>query len=494
MKKFLLFVAAIAISIQTISQDVVTYFNGQSKIYSEGETASLYSVKLTSNYTFVTIELSPTEDRIRMNYFTSGFTHIKVGPYYKIRFLGALSNDGNSYHPCEPDDGWGWSKCKVGEKYRYTLVFDGRIPHGYTNFTMVDDYVPYHGYSFRNYTINNPDVVEKTGHNEYSVKQHATDYNDGIVGIYEMINEQQGYKLGCIRYGENYKLIYLEGNSNFVWWNRGDLKGTLYPTSTPGLYKATWYSLNKDINDDTYVAFDGTAMKVLIGEAESNFLKTYPTYSDITSMQASAWSGSGIEIEKGYIVTNHHVVDGANNIVVQRVVNDKEERFAAEVVAMDKVNDLAIIKITDVKYYKFHQLPYSVKFSTSDVGESCYALGYPMISTMGTEIKLTTGVISSRSGFQGDVSTYQVSVPVQPGNSGGPLFNNKGELIGIINAKHKDAENASYAIKTAYVKNLVESFTNDNLFTTSNLIANKNLPTQVKLIKPFVYMIQCTNH
>lgn len=161
---------------------------------------------------------------------------------------------------------------------------------------------------------------------------------------------------------------------------------------------------------------------------------------------------------------------------------------------MDKVNDLAIIKITDVKYYKFHQLPYSVKFSTSDVGESCYALGYPMISTMGTEIKLTTGVISSRSGFQGDVSTYQVSVPVQPGNSGGPLFNNKGELIGIINAKHKDAENASYAIKTAYVKNLVESFTNDNLFTTSNLIANKNLPTQVKLIKPFVYMIQCTNH
>ena len=142
LSKSFFFRTIIVISIQTISQDVVTYFNGQSKIYSEGETASLYSVKLTSNYTFVTIELSPTEDRIRMNYFTSGFTHIKVGPYYKIRFLGALSNDGNSYHPCEPDDGWGWSKCKVGEKYRYTLVFDGRIPHGYTNFTMFDDYVP----------------------------------------------------------------------------------------------------------------------------------------------------------------------------------------------------------------------------------------------------------------------------------------------------------------------------------------------------------------
>ena len=139
-------------------------------------------------------------------------------------------------------------------------------------------------------------------------------------------------------------------------------------------------------------------------------------------------------------------------------------------------------------------MPYSVKFSTSDVGESCYALGSPMISTMGTEIKLTTGVISSRSGFQGDVSTYQVSVPVQPGNSGGPLFNYKGELIGIINAKHNNAENVSYAIKTAYVRNLIESFTNDDLFPKNNSITNKDLPGQVKSLKPFVYMIQCTNN
>ena len=307
-----------------------------------------------------------------------------------------------------------------------------------------------------------------------------------------MIDKQQGYTLGCIESGDNYKLIYLNGNSNHPWWYRGDLKATLYPTSTPGVYKATWYLLNKDISNDAYVAFDGTSMKVLVENSESNFIKTYPTYTDTNSAQANAWSGSGIEIEKGYIVTNYHVVDGANNIIVQRVVNDREQRFIAEVVATDKVNDLAIIKITDTQYYKYGQLPYSVKFPTSDVGESCYALGYPMISTMGTEIKLTTGVISSRSGFQGDVSTYQVSVPVQPGNSGGPLFNYKGELIGIINAKHKGAENVSYAIKTTYVRNLIESFTNDNLFNTNSTIRNYDLPNQVKSIKPFVYMIQCS--
>ena len=491
MKKLLLFLVTLTTFFQATSQNVVTYFNGQSRIQADGEIASLYSVELSDQYTFVTIELSPTYDRNRMTYFTSGFTHIQVGPYYKIRFLGALSNDGNSYHSCEPDDGWGWSNCKKGEKYRYTLVFDGRIPYGHTNFTMIDNYTEFHGYSFRNYTINNPDVVEKTGLNEYSVKQHINDNNDGIVGIYEEVNGQT-YKLGCIKSGDNYKLIYLDGNSNLTWWKRGDLKALLKPTSTPGLYKAMWYLISKDVVNEAYVGFDGTSMKVLLGDTESNYLKTFPAYAE--TIQSNAWSGSGIEIEKGHIITNFHVVDGADNILEQRVVNNREEKFTAEVVATDKVNDLAIIKITDTKYYKYQQMPYSVKFSTSDVGESCYALGYPMISTMGTEIKLTTGVISSRSGFQGDVSTYQVSVPVQPGNSGGPLFNYKGELIGIINAKHNNAENVSYAIKTAYVRNLIESFTNDDLFPKNNSITNKDLPGQVKSLKPFVYMIQCTNN
>ena len=68
------------------------------------------------------------------------------------------------------------------------------------------------------------------------------------------------------------------------------------------------------------------------------------------------------------------------------------------------------------------------------------------------------------------------------------------ELIGIINAKHNNAENVSYAIKTAYVRNLIESFTNDDLFPKNNSITNKDLPGQVKSLKPFVYMIQCTNN
>ena len=66
---------------------------------------------------------------------------------------------------------------------------------------------------------------------------------------------------------------------------------------------------------------------------------------------------------------------------------------------------------------------------------------------MGDEVKLTNGIISSKTGFQGDVTTYQISVPLQAGNSGGPLFDSKGNVIGIVNAKHLGTENVSYVVK-----------------------------------------------
>ena len=78
-----------------------------------------------------------------------------------------------------------------------TLVFSGTIPAGITNFSLIDDYSYYHGYSFRNYTINNPNT-NKTSFSEYSVKQNVDENNDGICGIYEGF-DNQGYKLGCVK-------------------------------------------------------------------------------------------------------------------------------------------------------------------------------------------------------------------------------------------------------------------------------------------------------
>ena len=80
--------------------------------------------------------------------------------------------------------------------------------------------------------------------------------------------------------------------------------------------------------------------------------------------------------------------------------------------------------------------PYNFKTRSSDVGTKIYAYGYPMaLSIMGKEIKVTDGMISSKTGFDGDITTYQITAPIQAGNSGGPLFDEKGNLINAKNGK-----------------------------------------------------------
>jgi S1-C subfamily serine protease len=91
------------------------------------------------------------------------------------------------------------------------------------------------------------------------------------------------------------------------------------------------------------------------------------------------------------------------------------------------------------------------------VGTSVFTLGYPLAQALGKEVKFTDGKISSKTGYQGDFCCYQISVPVQPGNSGGPLFDEVGGLIGVINAKVTNAENVSYAIKSSYLLNLLDA-------------------------------------
>ena len=186
------------------------------------------------------------------------------------------------------------------------------------------------------------------------------------------------------------------------------------------------------------------------------------------------------------------LIENAKSIRVQVVNGNSTFEYNAIVVSSDKVNDLAIIKIKDSRFNGFGKIPYQVKTSISDVGEDIFVLGYPMASTMGDEIKLTTGVISSKTGYQGDVSLYQISAPVQPGNSGGPLFDKQGKLIGIVSAKHKDAENVGYAIKASYLKNLVESAVSKSILPSTNSISNIPLTNQVKSLKNFVFMIKCS--
>lgn len=204
----------------------------------------------------------------------------------------------------------------------------------------------------------------------------------------------------------------------------------------------------------------------------------------------SASSGTGFFLSNdGYIVTNNHVIENAQNgnIKITGINEDYHKSYKARVEVIDKQNDLAILKITDV--IPTVKVPYTFKFTTSSVGEECFVLGYPLISSMGKDIKLTNGIISSKTGFDGNIAQYQISAPIQPGNSGGPLFDKNGNIIGIVQAKHTQAENAGYAIKASYIRNLVELLPTTVIFPQTNTLNGKTLPQQVEQASKSVCLI-----
>ena len=223
------------------------------------------------------------------------------------------------------------------------------------------------------------------------------------------------------------------------------------------------------------------------------FVRDYPPMSEYEKILKAEWTGSGFAIANGYIVTNYHVTSGANTILVRGINGNMNNRFKGYVVASDKEHDISIIKIVDKDFESIGKIPYGVGKSIVDVGDNIFVLGYPMTDTMGEEVKLTDGIISASSGYKGDVSMYQISAAVQPGNSGGPVFNSEGNVVGIVCGKHSSAENANYAIKTSYLYSLINSTNVGIVPAGENGIKDKELSKMVEQLKNYVYIIECSS-
>jgi len=216
-----------------------------------------------------------------------------------------------------------------------------------------------------------------------------------------------------------------------------------------------------------------------------------------TSKNAEEWKGNGSGFfihENGYLATNYHVIKGAKEIQVEYFQNGIKNTFTVKVIVTDKQNDLAIIQIQDPNFIKLPSIPYVFNTSTRDVGTEVFALGYPIESIMGSEIKFTDGKISSKTGIQGDITVYQISVPIQPGNSGGPLFDIRGNLVGItssaLNKEYFNTENVNYAIKTSYLKNLIDVMPETINLPNNTDIYNRPLTEKIKILSDFVPLIK----
>ena len=203
-------------------------------------------------------------------------------------------------------------------------------------------------------------------------------------------------------------------------------------------------------------------------------------------------TGSGIIISNsGYIITNYHVIENANKIQVEITTNNLSKQYSAILVQKDIDNDLAILKINDESFKQLDVIKYSFKEAGGvEVGAPVFTLGFPLaLSGMGKVAKYTDGKVSSKTGYNGSVNSFQTSIPVQPGNSGGPVFNTKGELIGVINAKIANADNVSYAIKLNYIKNLLELVGDISLPNDQSIIGLSN-EEKIKVLSNYSVLIK----
>lgn len=486
-------IALLIIGFFSYANDISTTFSPIKYVEAKNYKQGLARVVFDDYFIAVTIEVVPKKDLKELYYFTGPNCHVLIGNE-KHPLIGILGPN-NEFKRCLYEDGWGVQNAKKGRAYQYTLVFSGRPLSGVTDFSLVDNTGTSHGPSFFHYKISNP--LQPGGN--LSISQAETQIKswididpDEITGIYESVNSD-GTRLGIFRSENIYGFFYLGDKQNTTWWHPNEIKARAEKTAVPGMLMGQWVKRDKQVDNGCKFLFDGVAFQCQRPHTTETFVKVYPLTAQSnpsTPKNGNVWTGTGWSILDNYIVTNYHVVDGAKTIFVKGINGDKNRSCSATIVASDKNNDLAILKLSNVS---ISNIPYAVSSNLADVGEEVFVLGYPMTDTMGDEIKLTTGVISSLSGFQGDVANYQISVPIQPGNSGGPMFDQNGNVIGIVVAKHNGAELVSYAIKTSYLQNLMLSSLGRNIFPKNNRISTLPLTGKVKEARKYVYYIMCSD-
>lgn len=189
----------------------------------------------------------------------------------------------------------------------------------------------------------------------------------------------------------------------------------------------------------------------------------------------------------GYVVTNYHVVRDADSV---HLYNGKGESYKARIIYIDPAADIALLHITDSTFKKSKSIPYTFKAASSDIGEEVFTIGFPR-----DEPVYGQGYLSSKTGYSGDTTAYQISIPLNPGNSGGPLLDEKGNIIGIISGKQTGLDGASFAIKTDALLKCISDVPQDSLdhavvLNKRNTLTGLSRTEQVKKIQDYVFMVK----
>ena len=204
--------------------------------------------------------------------------------------------------------------------------------------------------------------------------------------------------------------------------------------------------------------------------------------------------GTGFLIDgKGYLITNAHVVKNATQVEVQNSLGD----YHARIIQLDRQADLALLKIEDTNYHAFASLPYGISKTDADLGDDVFTLGYPR-----PEIVYGKGYMSAKTGYQGDTTTFQLTIAANPGNSGTPVLNNDGEVVGMVSSTQQNAQGMVFAVRSKNIYQALDSMRSDStLQTTDSTLSHLKIPTttfikgmerktQLKRLEDYIFIVK----
>ena len=312
-------------------------------------------------------------------------------------------------------------------------------------------------------------------------------------------------------YSYNIILIDYTDRRSLVGWYEGHIKGEILSIANQSnLYKAKWAKMDGSLTGEGYCGFEENNLLTFQfpNGDKLEFLKIYPIQNmpkPITSKPVAIVKGTGsgfLLSEKGIVATNYHVIDNADRIEVFFPTNEKT--FECDVLIENNKDDIALLRLKNFNYsdISFRAIPYSIGDRKSiKIGKKVYTLGYPLSDVLGKDVKLSDGLITSKSGIESDYSVMQIDAPIQPGNSGGPLFNHDGELVGLIVASYSQRhsletsgtmhQNVNFAIKVNRLVNMIEELDDaEEILSRKNRLDGYDLSEQIEKLKPITTQIR----
>jgi S1-C subfamily serine protease len=290
-----------------------------------------------------------------------------------------------------------------------------------------------------------------------------SNYLDEFEGIYKSIDlgEKEEYEIAIFKSPSNPQ-NYLGRvlSSTDATLSIGVVIFTFEKTAQENLFFVKYSLKNGDSFENKTATLEGGAVLKM---GVKSFIKMYPSKaikrSFFETNPSVDWqsSGSGVLLNNlGYIATNNHVIQNAKKIRVS-FQNDTVE-YEAKIISQNESTDVAIIKIEDERYTSTVQ-PISFNNEIS-LGQKVFTLGYPISDKMSDNVKVVDGIVSGLNGVQGNEAFFQTSLPLWYGNSGGPCFNSKGQILGLTTQILYDngmkLDNVAYITRVQNILELTE--------------------------------------